>query len=101
MPEKRRQLVLTTIREHGGRLVRHKRHLAYRFPTGRVFVVPKTPSDHRAWHNSLSALRRFLMGEADASRLSIRRWVLPASGGESSRMGAHITGGGNDHGFTH
>lgn len=60
MPDSEKQLLLRTIQEHGGRLVRQKRHLAFRFPTGRVFIVPKTPSDSRAWRNSLSALKRFL-----------------------------------------
>jgi hypothetical protein len=67
MPDSRKQLVFQTIREHGGQLVRQKRHFAFRFPTGRVFVVPKTPGDHRAWLNSLSALKRFLGTGKDMS----------------------------------
>ena len=60
MPDSRRQLVFQIIRANGGRLVRENRHLAFRFPTGRVFIAPKSPSDWRAWRNALSALRRFL-----------------------------------------
>ena len=60
MSDWRKRLVLRIIHENGGRLVRRKRHLVFRFPDGRKFVAPSTPSDLRAWRNSLSVLMRFL-----------------------------------------
>ena len=72
MPDSMKQLVLRTISEHGGRLARRKRHLVFRFPDGRKFVAPKTPSDLRAWRNSLSVLMRFL-GEHKGQPRVIRR----------------------------
>jgi hypothetical protein len=60
VPDTRKQLILRIIQAHGGRLTRHKRHLVFKFPTGHVFIVPKTPGDVRAWRNSLSSLKQFL-----------------------------------------
>ena len=52
--------ILQLIREHGGVLERSNTHNVYRFPDGRIYVLPKSPSDVRALKNNLSALRRFL-----------------------------------------
>jgi predicted RNA binding protein YcfA (HicA-like mRNA interferase family) len=57
-PQKRE--VLNLLRNAGAMLAREKRHLIFRFPDGRIWVVPKTPSDAHAWRNNLSGLRRRL-----------------------------------------
>ena len=57
-PQKRE--VLTILHNTGATLVRQKRHQIFRFPDGRIWVVPKTPSDTHAWRNNLSDLRRKL-----------------------------------------
>ncbi len=41
-------------------LVRHKRHAVFRLPNGRNFVMPSSPSDHRAEQNALKDLQRAL-----------------------------------------
>lgn len=78
MSDWRKRLVLRIIHENGGRLVRQKRHLVFRFPDGRKFVVPKTPSDLRAWRNSLSILMR-LLGVRKGQPRVIRRDGNPNS----------------------
>lgn len=60
MPDRRKQQVFNLIRVYGGQLVRQKKHLIYRFPNGAAFTVAKTPSDSRAWRNSLGTLKRLL-----------------------------------------
>jgi hypothetical protein len=72
MPDSQKRLVLQIIDEHGGRLVRKKRHLVFQFPTGQVLIVPKTPSDARVWRNSLSALKGFLGITREARGISSR-----------------------------
>jgi hypothetical protein len=39
-------------------LVRQKKHLVYRLPNGRTFVLSKSPSDHRSVLNAVSTLRK-------------------------------------------
>jgi len=48
------------IKQHGGKLVRSKRHLVYKFPDGRCFTLSSTPSDVFAERNNLTNLRRLL-----------------------------------------
>ena len=60
MSDCQKNIVLRLIAEHGGILVRQRKHHVYRFPSGKVFVVPNTPSDVRAWHSSLATLKRVL-----------------------------------------
>lgn len=60
MSDCQKDSVLRLIAEHGGTLVRQRKHHIYRFPSGKVFVVPNTPSDIRAWHHSMATLKRVL-----------------------------------------
>jgi predicted RNA binding protein YcfA (HicA-like mRNA interferase family) len=48
------------LKEHGAVLVRSKNHLIYKFSDGKIFTVPATPSDYRAWANALHTLRDLL-----------------------------------------
>lgn len=86
MPDSMRQLVLRTINEHGGRLVRRKRHLVFRFPDGRKFVAPKTPSDLRAWRNSLSVLMRFLRTPKGGASMRVKGGAGSTPGMRSRRQ---------------
>jgi hypothetical protein len=56
--------VLTTLNRAGAVLARQRKHKIFRFPDGRIWVLPKSPSDTRAWLNNLCNLRR---------RLGVRR----------------------------
>jgi hypothetical protein len=59
--------VLGLLKQHGACLVRQNGHGVWRLPDGKMFTTPSTPSDCRAWKNSLSDLRRIL-GVNDPSR---------------------------------
>lgn len=48
------------IEEHGGVLVRQRKHKVYRFPNGSTFVVASTPECPLAYDNALSHLKRLL-----------------------------------------
>lgn len=48
------------IKRYGGKLVREKRHAVYKFPDGRCFTLPRTPSDWLGAHNAMTDLRKFL-----------------------------------------
>jgi hypothetical protein len=48
------------LKAHGAVLVRSKNHLIYKFSDGKIFTVPATPSDYRAWANALHTLRDLL-----------------------------------------
>jgi predicted RNA binding protein YcfA (HicA-like mRNA interferase family) len=52
--------ILAMLNDAGARLARQRKHRIFRFPDGRIWVVPKTPSDVHAWKNNLSDLRRRL-----------------------------------------
>ena len=86
MPDSRKRLVLRIIHENGGRLVRQKRHLVFRFPGGRMFVVPKTPSDLRAWRNSHAALMRFLRAPNGRASMSVTGGAGSTPGKRSGRQ---------------
>lgn len=64
--------VARLLREYGGTLVRSKTHNVYKFPDGKIFTTPKTPSDHRTWANQLQQLR-FLLGITHAKKKSTKR----------------------------
>jgi hypothetical protein len=53
-----RQLALV-LRSHGLRLIRPKRHMVWRHPSGHNFITAKTPSDRFAENNVRAELRRF------------------------------------------
>jgi hypothetical protein len=42
------------------RLIRQRKHHVYRLKSGRLFVRPSTPSDHRGLRNNLSILRKLV-----------------------------------------
>ena len=44
----------------GAVFVRRSKHLIFRLPNGRNFVVAVTPSDHRAERQQLTQLRRLV-----------------------------------------
>lgn len=44
----------------GAVLERTKKHRIWRFPDGRIHVMPSTPSCSHAWKNQLSDLKKFL-----------------------------------------
>lgn len=48
------------VKEHGGKLIRQRKHRVYKFPSGVVFVCASTPSDRRADDNILCHLKRVL-----------------------------------------
>jgi hypothetical protein len=61
------------IKAHGGVLERQRKHHVWRFPDGRTFSMPGTPSDFRAGKNKLAALRKFLGLERDTRKNPERR----------------------------
>jgi hypothetical protein len=68
-----RQDVEALIKQHGGKLVRTKRHFVYRFPDGRCFTLAGTPSDMNAELNNMTTLRRFLGVERETNKNPDRR----------------------------
>lgn len=48
------------IEEHGGVLVRQRKHRVYRFPNGTTFTVASTPECPFAYDNALSFLKTLL-----------------------------------------
>jgi hypothetical protein len=48
------------IEEHGGVLVRQKKHKVYRFPNGATFTVASTPECPLAYDNALAFLKTLL-----------------------------------------
>lgn len=48
------------LRRYGGTLLRSKKHNIWKFPDGKKFTTPSTPSDVRGWSNTLSDLRHKL-----------------------------------------
>lgn len=53
-----KQMVRTLEREHSFVNVTGKGHVKMRSPKGELFVLPSTPSDHRAMKNACAMLRR-------------------------------------------
>lgn len=52
--------ILRILKQHGAVLTRTKTHRVWKFPDGRIHVMPSTPSDRRTWANQLAQLRKFL-----------------------------------------
>ena len=52
--------VMRILREHGAVLERTKTHKVWRFPDGRIHVLPGSPSCSHSWKNQLHDLRNFL-----------------------------------------
>ncbi len=48
------------IEEHGGVLVRSRKHKVYRFPNGATLVVSSTPECYRSHDNAIGQLKRIL-----------------------------------------
>jgi hypothetical protein len=48
------------LREHRFELVRSTKHRVFRNPTGQIFVMSATPSDHRSAGNALTQLKRVI-----------------------------------------
>mgnify|MGYP007108819393 CR=1 FL=1 len=48
------------LRNCKARLLRSKTHLVWLLPTGRRWVIPKSPSDSHAWRNNFQELRKVL-----------------------------------------
>ena len=61
------------LKQHGAKLVRHKKHQVWRFPDGRVYVMSSTPSDYRAEDNNLRDLRRMLGIEREIRKNPLRQ----------------------------
>ena len=58
MSDPNKKKVLSLLKEIGAGFLRRRKHNIYRLPNGKPFVIPNTPSDKRAWANSLAQLRR-------------------------------------------
>jgi hypothetical protein len=63
-----RRDVEALIKQHGGRLVRSKRHFVYKFPDGRCFTLACSPSDVNAELHNMAKLRRFLGIEREINK---------------------------------
>jgi hypothetical protein len=61
------------VMQHGGHEIRRKNHRVFCFPNGVLFVVSKTPSDHRSWENAHSKLRRALGLAPQKAHVGLRR----------------------------
>lgn len=48
------------IEEHGGVLIRDKKHYVFEFPNGQRYTMPKTPSCSHSYANNLAALKTLL-----------------------------------------
>jgi hypothetical protein len=55
------------IEQNGGKLVRSKNHLVYKFPSGLIFTTAVTPSCSRSYDNTIADLKR-LLGLHDPDR---------------------------------
>jgi hypothetical protein len=85
-PQKRE--VLMILQEAGAVLVRQRKHKIFRFQDGLIWVLPKTPSDTRAWKNNLAGLRRRLgmrkvdiaCPEQNSNRNTIQAQMRPEEG---------------------
>lgn len=48
------------LKKHGAVLLRHRKHLIWKFPSGRLLVQSSTPSDVNAEFNQLREIRRII-----------------------------------------
>lgn len=75
--------VLHLLKEYGATLERSKKHHIWRFPDGRSFSLPGSPSCKSAWENNLHDLKKFLgikelrgiVGERRPKRLRVKTAV--------------------------
>ena len=75
------------IEEHGGVLVRQKKHKVYRFPNGLTFTVSSTPECPLAYDNALSWLKNLLgVNPPDRGSPGERREKRPKRKTGSSRF---------------
>src|SRR5258707_5502975 len=59
MTPQQQQLTQVLLR-NGFQLARQKKHFVWRHPDGRVWTMPRTPSDKRALLNNFTELKNFL-----------------------------------------
>lgn len=55
-----RERVEHLLKSNKATLIRKKKHHIWIFPSGKRWVTPSTPSDHRAWQNNYAELRLYL-----------------------------------------
>lgn len=55
-----REDIVQLLKDHNCTLIRDGNHLVYRLPSGKNFVMSKTPSDFRSERNNLAILKRSL-----------------------------------------
>jgi len=55
-----RKECMRILKEHGAVLVRTKKHKIWKFPDGRIHVMPGSPSTMVTWKNQLRDLRNLL-----------------------------------------
>ena len=48
------------LKQHEFKLVRHEKHLVYKNPENKVYVISATPSDHRWARNAIAVLKRVI-----------------------------------------
>lgn len=53
-----RRTMVQTLRDLGATIYRQGRHEIWRLPSGKLFTVPRSPSDGRALKNMEACLRR-------------------------------------------
>jgi hypothetical protein len=61
------------LSQHGGKLVRQKKHHVWKLPDGRIFVMAATPGDIRAERNNMANLYNFLGVEKEIIKNPDRR----------------------------
>jgi len=57
------------LRLHRFELVSQKKHLKYKNPQGKIYVIGKTPSDFRAAHKALTVLERVIVSPVPTSEV--------------------------------
>jgi hypothetical protein len=60
MPDRSQREIEGLLKGAGAVLERKRKHCIWRFPDRRIWVVPSSPSDDRAYRNNLADLRRYL-----------------------------------------
>lgn len=63
------QKLESLLRLHRFELVSQRKHLKYKNPQGKIYVMGKTPSDFRAAHKALSGLERVIANPVPTSEL--------------------------------
>lgn len=65
--------VMRLLKEHGAVLERTKKHAVWRFPDGRSFALPTSPSRSSSWDNNLHDLRKLLGVNGERGAIGGRR----------------------------